>query len=218
MIESDTDECMIYQPKTKKEDTELDVSNMNIPIFTDQKKVLMDGTNYKDFFHLIFGDEEGCPTLKGGKMVDPEKSKSRILAEQKIMVDKLCQLNCSISYGGFNPPNSQRRAAGELVYLEVILPDDKTVHVTATSSGFFVNKSKGAGPRTIFDPSPEEIPHFSHTLLDCLVSWSASLRASWVSVNIVIFMDAKNIITRCILKENYLANCANGCIRMVKVE
>lgn len=154
---------------------------MNIPIFTNEKKVLMDGTNYKDFFHLVFGDEEGCPTLKNGEMVDPEKSRSRMLAEKKMVIDELCRLNCSISYGGFNPPNSQRRAAGDLVYLEVILPDGKIVHVTGISSGFFVNKSKGSGPRTLFNPLPEEIPHFSHTLLDCLVSWSASLRSSWVS-------------------------------------
>jgi hypothetical protein len=102
--------------------------------------------------------------------------------------------------------------------LEVILPDDKTVHVTAVSSGFFVNKSKGAGPRTKFDPSPEENSHFSHTLLDCLVSWSASLRASWVSVKIVVFVDAKNFIIGYTLIVNYLANCAYGCIGMVEIK
>jgi hypothetical protein len=175
--------------EAKKEDAELDVSNMNIPIFTDEKKVLMDGTNYKDFFHLVFGEEEGCPTLKGGKMVDPEKSESRILAEKKMMIDELCRLHCSISYGGFNPPSSQRRAAGDLAYLEVILPDGKTVHVTAISKGFYINKSKGAGLRTIFNPFPEEVPHFSHTLLDCLLSWSASLRATWVSDKIAVFVE-----------------------------
>ena len=122
-------------------------------------------------------------------MVDPEKSESRILAEKKMMIDELCHLHCSISYGGFNPPSSQRRAAGDLAYLEVILPDGKTVHVTAISSGFYINKSKGAGLRTVFNPFPEERPHFSHTLLDCLLSWSTSLRATWVSVNIAVFVE-----------------------------
>lgn len=153
---------------------------MSIPIYTDEKSVFMDGSNYENFFNLIFGDED-CPTLTGGKKVDPVKSKSRILAEQIILTDKLCHVDCHISYGGFNPPSSLRKSIGDLMYLEVSLPENKTVHITAVSSGFFVNKSKGSGARAIFNPAPEIVPHFSHSLLDCLLSWSSSLRSSWVS-------------------------------------
>lgn len=82
---------------------------------------------------------------------------------------------------GWNPPPSSRKLQGDLLYVEVVLAaeggggGDRSLHITCTASGFFVNRSS----RTRFDPSPAANHHFHHGLMDTLQSCCASLRSTW---------------------------------------
>jgi protein TIF31 len=84
----------------------------------------------------------------------------------------------SVFVSGWNPPPSNRRLQGDLLYVEVVLANEGTVYLTATSRGFYVNRSN----RTTFDPRPANNPHFAHTLFQTLLSFSANLRTAWTNL------------------------------------
>ena len=81
----------------------------------------------------------------------------------------------SITYSGYNPLPSTRALHGELFFLE-ISTSDGTLFVSATSNGFYVNRSS----RSQFDPSPQAHPSFSHELLLCLIQHNPKVKDSWV--------------------------------------
>ena len=98
----------------------------------------------------------------------------------------------TLKLSGYHPPPAHRRVLGDLAYIEAILPDGVTVHVTAFPLGFYVNRSNSSK----FDPTPLIINNngsssssadsnkdacYSHTLLDCLLQRSKPLRAAWTS-------------------------------------
>ena len=80
-----------------------------------------------------------------------------------------------VSYSGWNPPPANRRAMGDICYLEVVTADEGTFQLTATPGGFYVNRST----RTVFDPAPAPHAHFSHELFDTILGLSASCRSVW---------------------------------------
>jgi hypothetical protein len=91
-------------------------------------------------------------------------------------------LECSISYSpGFHPPPRHRRLVGDLAYLEVVIASKTTLYITATLTGFYVNKTTD---RQSFDPSPRpEKNAYAHTLLDCLLQASPDVLApAWERV------------------------------------
>jgi len=73
-----------------------------------------------------------------------------------------------VSLGAWNPPPALRRLRGDLLYAQVVTPEDGTLHLTCVSSGFYVNRTTEGR----FDPSPAATPHLSHELLYCLLSAS----------------------------------------------
>jgi hypothetical protein len=75
----------------------------------------------------------------------------------------------SVQFGPWNPPPQRRRLLGDLLYVEVVTPDDGTLHLTCVQSGFYVNGTRHSN----FDPTPAAVPHHSHELLTCLISASA---------------------------------------------
>eukprot|EP00953_Heterococcus_sp_UTEX-ZZ885_P006038 3726-Heterococcus_DN1.PRE.1 len=77
----------------------------------------------------------------------------------------------SVQFGPWNPPPQRRRLLGDLLYVEVVTPDDGTLHLTCVQSGFYVNGTR----HSTFDPTPAAVPHHSHELLTCLISASARL-------------------------------------------
>ena len=116
-----------------------------------------------------------------------------------------CTSNVTIQYSGYHPPPTHRKLLGDLAYLMITIPTTTTttttttthhdntskdgkssnnhtnkstiVHITCTACGFYVNKTVDA---ITFDPSPATPEsHFSHTLLDCLLSVSSDLKKLW---------------------------------------
>ncbi|XP_065830554.1 clustered mitochondria protein homolog isoform X3 [Oscarella lobularis] len=67
-------------------------------------------------------------------------------------------------YSRWDPPPPERRIRGDLAYLVVTRLDGVAHHITATSSGFFLNKCTN----TVFDPTPAESPYNSYTLIGLL--------------------------------------------------
>ena len=75
----------------------------------------------------------------------------------------------SLTFSGWNPPPAQRKMVGDLVYLEVHSLEGTTLHVTCSTSGFFINGTKG---HDAFDPEPSKKHCFAHTLRDLLAAAS----------------------------------------------
>eukprot|EP00599_Poterioochromonas_sp_BG-1_P000544 CAMPEP_0173137880 /NCGR_PEP_ID=MMETSP1105-20130129/3356_1 /TAXON_ID=2985 /ORGANISM="Ochromonas sp., Strain BG-1" /LENGTH=1420 /DNA_ID=CAMNT_0014050365 /DNA_START=191 /DNA_END=4453 /DNA_ORIENTATION=- len=81
----------------------------------------------------------------------------------------------SVFVSGWNPPPSNRRIQGDLMYLEVVLASEGTVYITATARGFYVNRSN----RNNFDPRPANTSHYNHNLFNTLLSYSSNLKTAW---------------------------------------
>jgi hypothetical protein len=58
-----------------------------------------------------------------------------------------------------------------------LVPGQPTIHITAFSLGFYVNKTNA----NTFDPTPATEPCYSHSLLDCLLQKSQVLREAWTT-------------------------------------
>ena len=85
-------------------------------------------------------------------------------------------VDCTLRHSGYHPPPANRRSLGDLAYIECTLPGGSTVHITAFSRGFYVNRSTSSS----FNPAPAKDACYSHALLDCLLQHSKSLREAWL--------------------------------------
>ncbi|XP_039267294.2 clustered mitochondria protein homolog [Styela clava] len=79
----------------------------------------------------------------------------------------------------WNPPPQNRKLHGDLMYLYVITIEDKHFHITASSRGFYVNKSD----LTTFDPKPETFSPPFHSLIDLLMDISPGFRINFPILN-----------------------------------
>ncbi|CAO3674712.1 unnamed protein product [Rhizopus microsporus] len=68
----------------------------------------------------------------------------------------------SLTLSGWNPVPHQRKLKGDLMYLVVTTLENDTVHITASTKGFFVNNSN----HHVFDPSPKRVS--AHSLITLL--------------------------------------------------
>jgi len=75
----------------------------------------------------------------------------------------------------WNPPPGPRRLAGDLLYLDVITLEDVHAIITASTSGFFVNRTRDG----IFNPRPHNDPCRSHTLVGLLNQLSPLFRKNF---------------------------------------
>eukprot|EP00557_Chaetoceros_sp_GSL56_P006762 CAMPEP_0176493360 /NCGR_PEP_ID=MMETSP0200_2-20121128/9508_1 /TAXON_ID=947934 /ORGANISM="Chaetoceros sp., Strain GSL56" /LENGTH=1500 /DNA_ID=CAMNT_0017891019 /DNA_START=61 /DNA_END=4563 /DNA_ORIENTATION=- len=185
---------------------EIDPNELKIPLFPMSEPVHVDGKNLQDFFYLACGEEERLALVTGKEYAvqsleavekdekqnksnnnnnnNDKKSKaatSHELAKHLVNLGKKCRVDCTISFGGFNPPPAHRKMLGDLAYLEVMLPGGEgVVYITAMPTGFYINQSiYSQDGKMVFDPSPASEPCFSHELLDCLLLKSPSLRSTW---------------------------------------
>ncbi|KAI9209914.1 clustered mitochondria-domain-containing protein [Polychytrium aggregatum] len=94
---------------------------------------------------------------------------------------ELCLKQLTIS--AWNPPPFYRKTAGDLMYLTAVTLDDQALHITASSSGFFVSSSTD----DTFDPKPHPTRSArAHTLPGCLSKASPSFETTFAKV----FQDA----------------------------
>lgn len=200
-----------------KDSTSKKFKDPRLPLITIDEQFLVDGTNLIDFYNLACGEEEDLvqlySTCKELAETLPNKD-SRSLAkylEEMAKLDAQCKVNWRIQFSGFHPPPPHRKMLGDLAYLEVLPPlstlsvnssnhfsDDEvgaapanhTLHITATSSGFYVNKTSSYSQgKMLFDPSPSEIHCYSHSLLDCILLRSENFRKAWVRNDSAILLD-----------------------------
>ena len=143
-----------------------------------EKPVKVDGSNLADFFYLSCGEEDAMDAFHSKKGKSPLLDVTTRLNE----LEKITKTECKITYSGFNPPPSNRKILGDLAYLEITppkYPNEAVFFVTCIPNGFYVNNTIS---HEKFDPTPSsKDPCFSHSLLDCLLQRSKSIRNSWVS-------------------------------------
>eukprot|EP00027_Filamoeba_sp_ATCC50430_P001401 CAMPEP_0168547004 /NCGR_PEP_ID=MMETSP0413-20121227/3799_1 /TAXON_ID=136452 /ORGANISM="Filamoeba nolandi, Strain NC-AS-23-1" /LENGTH=1303 /DNA_ID=CAMNT_0008577217 /DNA_START=67 /DNA_END=3978 /DNA_ORIENTATION=+ len=82
----------------------------------------------------------------------------------------------SIVYSGFNPPPGYRRLNGDLLYLEVTTLENRTIHITGWTKGFYINATQG----TNFNPNPNPSERAqSHNLIYLLNQVSPLFRKNF---------------------------------------
>lgn len=91
--------------------------------------------------------------------------------------DKLACLKV-LTTSAWNPPPGYRRMRGDLMYIFVITLEDKRVHVTASSRGFYVNQTT----EEIFNPKPVSQAHLSHSLVDLLSQISPGFKKNFAQL------------------------------------
>jgi len=91
--------------------------------------------------------------------------------------DKLACLKV-LTTSAWNPPPGQRRMHGDLMYIFVITLEDKRVHITASSRGFYVNQTT----EEIFNPKPVSQAHLSHSLVDLLSQISGGFKKNFAGL------------------------------------
>jgi hypothetical protein len=205
--DADPKEEKTEAPKDEKEKKEHDAKDL--PVFPIGKPLSPDVNDLKNFFYYACGEDpndflgDGSSSKKENDSKSKKKNKKKKDSKTNAntvdgvdnseesdlsMKDVIPELNrleekvripCSIKHSGFHPPPSFRRLMGDLVYLEVTLPDGEVVHVTGTPMGFYVNQSVSTGNNKVFNPSPAKKPCFSHELLDCLLQHSTAMQEAW---------------------------------------
>ncbi len=114
----------------------------------------------------------------GAVGVDVMKGNPSFIETERALYDlnEASCVQCTVRHSGYHPPPAHRRTLGDLAYIECTLPGGSTVHITAFPRGFYVNRSTSSS----FNPSPAKEACYSHTLLDCLLQHSKSLREAWL--------------------------------------
>lgn len=78
----------------------------------------------------------------------------------------------------WNPPPGGRRLAGDLLYLDVVTLEDVCANITASTSGFFINRTHDG----TFNPQPHSEPCRSHTLVGLLNLLSPMFRKNFAQL------------------------------------
>lgn len=91
---------------------------------------------------------------------------------------KVPQCVKELSPSAWNPPPGGRRLAGDLLYIDVVTLEDVHVNVTASTSGFFINKTHDG----IFNPQPHSEPCRSHSLVGLLNQLSPMFRKNFTQL------------------------------------
>ncbi|KPI35217.1 uncharacterized protein AB675_10150 [Cyphellophora attinorum] len=86
----------------------------------------------------------------------------------------------SLSVSQWNPPPHHLKQRGHLLYLLLTTNEGEQHHITASNSGFFVNKSSS----NKFDPFPRPAPknHSAHSLLSLISILSPSFNQAFVDL------------------------------------
>jgi protein TIF31 len=78
----------------------------------------------------------------------------------------------------WNPAPASRRLQGDLFYVEVTTLENAVLNITATASGFFLNRTH----RDTFNPLPVQPLVHAYSLVSLLSLASASFKKNYVQV------------------------------------
>ena len=114
--------------------------------------------------------------LAGYDLTSPA-SLDTVLPQQPDILPKTIK---ALSVSVWNPPPHYLRQRGHLLYLQLTTNEGDQYHITASMSGFFVNKSSS----NKFDPFPRLAPknHTAHSLLSLIVILSPSFNETFVEL------------------------------------
>ncbi|CAO3579582.1 unnamed protein product [Absidia cylindrospora] len=84
----------------------------------------------------------------------------------------------SISLSGWNPVTHSRRLAGDLLYLDVVTLENETLHITASTTGFFINSSTSSE----FNPRCRGANKRAHSLIRLLQNLSPQFATNFIKV------------------------------------
>ena len=121
----------------------------------------------------IAGDEN---PLAKYDLYSPPVLDSMLLEQQATLPKTIKSLSVSV----WNPPPYHLRQRGHLLYLQLTTIEGDQHHITAATSGFYVNKSSS----NKFDPSPRPAPknHSAHSLLSLIATLSPSFNDTFVEL------------------------------------
>ena len=121
-------------------------------------------------------DKTGNNPLAGYE-VDGRVSLEAILPSHQYFLPKTIK---SLSVSQWNPPPYHLRQRGHLLYLQLTTNEGEQHHISATVSGFFINKSSS----NKFDPFPRPAPkhHSAHSLLTLISALSPSFNEMFVEL------------------------------------
>eukprot|EP01117_Protostelium_nocturnum_P011592 TRINITY_DN4206_c0_g1_i1.p1 TRINITY_DN4206_c0_g1~~TRINITY_DN4206_c0_g1_i1.p1 ORF type:complete len:1296 (-),score=607.29 TRINITY_DN4206_c0_g1_i1:314-4201(-) len=85
-----------------------------------------------------------------------------------------------LNLSGWNPPPSNRKLRGDLIYLELVTYESKIYHITGTPKGFYVNSSNS----TAFNPNPMvNTPTIKHCLASLISLLSPQFKKNLNALN-----------------------------------
>ena len=122
-------------------------------------------------------DAESTQNSLAGFDVEGSPDVSTILPKDQNILPKTVK---GISISQWNPPPHHLRQRGHLLYLLLTTNEGEQHHITASISGFFVNKSSS----NKFDPFPKAAPknHSAHSLLGLLSLLSPAFNSSFLEL------------------------------------
>lgn len=80
-----------------------------------------------------------------------------------------------LNISGWNPPPGYRKLKGDLLYVYVVTSEDKRLHITASTRGFYINETTDEE----FNPKPANPKLIFHSLADLLSQVSATFKKSF---------------------------------------
>lgn len=83
-----------------------------------------------------------------------------------------------LTQSGWNPPPGARRLRGDLMYLYVVTLEEKRLHITACTRGFYVNQSTDE----VFNPKAANSKAVYHSLVDLLSNVSPLFRRNFQNI------------------------------------
>ena len=83
-----------------------------------------------------------------------------------------------LTTSGWNPPPGHRKLHGDLIYLYAVTLEDKRLHITACTRGFYINQSTDEE----FNPKPASPNHLSHSLIELLSQVSPAFKRNFTQL------------------------------------
>lgn len=83
-----------------------------------------------------------------------------------------------LATSGWNPPPGSRKLRGDLMYLFLVTVEEKRLHITASTRGFYVNQST----EDVFNPKPANSKVVFHSLVDLLMNVSSGFKRSYAAI------------------------------------